>query len=270
LNEAFVVDRSIRDRLIAEDPASAELLKPFLRGRDVKRWRIEFAEQYLIKIESSNNKQHPWSGKSKEQAEKIFAKTYPAIHRWFHAFREKLIMRDDQGDYFWELRSCNYWKEFEQPKIAYPNICKRNEFAWDESGCLTNQKAFIIPRTNKYLLGILNSGIVMWLFTKLLAKLQNGFYEPSAIFIKDFPIPSPESGQKQQVVNIVNQILNSKQSNSKAFILPLEAEIDARVAHLYGLTEEEYSLILNELKPPDPFRVAALNFYRDISTGVLK
>lgn len=59
LNEAFIVDRATRDRLIAEHPSSADVLKPFLRGRDVKRWSIDFAEKYLIKIESSDNKQHP-------------------------------------------------------------------------------------------------------------------------------------------------------------------------------------------------------------------
>ena len=80
LNEAFVVDRATRDRLIREHKSSAEILKPFLRGRDVKRWRTEFAEQYLIKIESSENKDHPWSGKSEKEAEKIFDKTYPAIY----------------------------------------------------------------------------------------------------------------------------------------------------------------------------------------------
>ena len=48
LNDAFVVDRATRDRLIAEHPSSAEVLKPFLRGRDVKRWRVDFAEQYLV------------------------------------------------------------------------------------------------------------------------------------------------------------------------------------------------------------------------------
>ncbi len=57
---------------------------------------------------------------------------------------------------------------------------------------------------------------------------------------------------------------------TNALIIPLEAKIDARVAHLYGLTEEEYALILSELKPPDPFRLAALNFYRDIAKGAIK
>lgn len=82
-NQAFVVDRFTHDALIAADLSSAEVLKPFVRGRDVKRWQVDFAHQYLIKIESSENKKHPWSSKSEKQAEKIFAETYPAIHNHF-------------------------------------------------------------------------------------------------------------------------------------------------------------------------------------------
>lgn len=100
LNEAWVVDRTTRDKLIAEHDSSTEVLKPFLRGRDVKRWQVEYADQYLIKIESSENKQHVWSGKSKKEAEQIFAKTYPAIHAHLEKFRAGLIKRDDQGKNF--------------------------------------------------------------------------------------------------------------------------------------------------------------------------
>jgi len=145
LNEAFVVDRAARDRLIAEHPSSEEVLKPFLRGRDVKRWRVEFADQYLIKIESSENKKNPWSGKPEEAAEKIFAKTYPAIHGFFDDMRKALIKRYDQGKYFWELRSCDYWQEFEHPKILYQEIATYQAFAWDDSGAYTNNKTFLIP-----------------------------------------------------------------------------------------------------------------------------
>jgi len=241
LNEAFVVDRETRDRLIAEHKSSAEILKPFLRGRDVKRWRVEYADQYLIKIESSENVKHPWSGKPEKEAEKIFAKTYPAIHAWFQGFREGLINRDDQGHYFWELRSCAYWQEFGKPKIIYPNICKRNEFAWDDEKYCTNQKAFIIPRTSKYLLGVLNSSVVMWLFRQLLAKLQNEFYEPSAIFMRGFPIPvttDPGSIEK-----LVDKILAAKRANSDADVSAWEREIDRLVYQLYGLTEEEIEIV---------------------------
>jgi methylase of polypeptide subunit release factors len=122
LNAAFVVDRATRDRLIREHKSSAKILKPILRGRDAKRWCVEFGEQYLIKIESSENKSHPWSGKLEKEAEKIFSETYPAIHRWFQDSRAALLKRDDQGKYFWELRSCAYWQEFELPKLIVPAI----------------------------------------------------------------------------------------------------------------------------------------------------
>jgi len=240
LNDAFVVDRATRDRLIAEHSSSAEVLKPFLRGRDVKRWRVGFADQYLIKIESSENKIHLWSGKSAKAAEDIYAATYPAIHTFHQQFRAGLIKRADQGKYFWELRSCIYWQEFEQPKIAYPNICKRNEFSWDEDSYFINQKAFIIPRTSKYLLAILNSSAVMFLFKMLLAKLQNEFYEPSAIFLKLFPIPTAIPTDQTELEKLVQRILENP---NPANIADQEAEINDRVYRLFGLTREEIALI---------------------------
>lgn len=243
LNEAFVVDRATRDRLIAEHPSSEEVLKPFLRGRDVKRWRVDFAEQCLIKIESSENKQHPWSGKKDNEAESIFAETYPAIYGYLESYRDKLIKRDDQGKYFWELRSCKYWREFEQPKIVYPNICKRNEFAWDDKCFFTNQKAFIIPRASKYLLGILNSKVVFWLFEKLLAKLQHDYYEPSSIFMKDFPIPKIEHVHVDKIEFIVDEIIRTIQKNATIDINDKEHEIDELVYMLYGLAKDEIAII---------------------------
>jgi len=235
LNEAFVIDKITRDRLISEHPSSQEVIKPFLRGRDVKRWRIDFAEQYLIKIESSENKSHPWSDKGKIEAEAIFAQTYPAIYARFQEFRDKLIKRDDQGRFFWELRSCKYWQEFEQPKIIYPNICKRNEFTFDNSGYYTNQKAFIISCNDLTLLAILNSNVLMFLFEKILAKLQGNFYEPSSIFIKDFPIASATETQKQAIKYLVKQCLEAKGKDVKE----LETKINQIVYELYGLSEEE-------------------------------
>jgi len=241
LNEAYVVDRSTRDRLITEHYSSEKVLKPFLRGKDVKRWSVYFADQYLIRIESSENKHHPWSGQSAIKAERIFARTYPAIHRHFEAYRKALMERQDQGKYFWELRSCKYWEEFEQPKVAYPNICKRNEFAWDDKGYYINQKAFIIPNASKYLLGILNSAAVTWLFDKLLAKLQNGFYEPSAIFMKDFPIPV--TTKPEAIENLVNKILSAKSKDPDADVSDLEHQIDQMVYELYGLIPEEIAVV---------------------------
>lgn len=241
-NEAFIVDRETRDKLINEHSSSAEVLKPLIRGRDVKRWIVNFAEQYLIKIESSENKKHPWSDKPGKEAEKIFAKTYPAIYKRFNQYRDNLIRRIDQGKYFWELRSCAYWNEFKTGKIIYPNICSKNEFTFDENNYLTNQKTFIISRSSKYLTGILNSNIITWLFDKLLAKLQGGFYEPSTIFMKNMPIPKAEKKDKKEIEKLVEKCLNAKGVNCEQW----EAEIDDIVADLYGLSEEEKVIIKGE------------------------
>ncbi|MBS3967500.1 MAG: Eco57I restriction-modification methylase domain-containing protein [Truepera sp.] len=236
-NEAFVVGRAVRDALIQQDPKSAEVLKPFLRGRDVKRWRVDFAEQYLIKIESSENKTHPWSNKPDAEAERIFRDTYPAIHAFMQQYREQLIKRYDQGKYFWELRSCDYWQEFEQPKIVYPNICLRNEFAWDDQAYFSNQKTFIIPRAPKYLIGILNSQVVNWLFQQLLPKLQNGYFEPSAIYLTKFPIPNAPPPTQALVTRLVDYLLLSAQppaGSQAALMVPFfEQLLDALVFELY-------------------------------------
>jgi hypothetical protein len=242
-NEAFVIDRATRDRLINEHPSSAEVIKPFLRGRDVKRWCVDFAEQYLIKIESSENKEHAWSKLSEQEAEKIFDETYPAIYNHFSQFRKSLIKRCDQGRFFWELRSCIYWQEFEQPKIIYPNICKRNEFAWDELGYYTNQKAFIISSSDKVLLAVLNSNVVMFLFKNLLSKLQGDFYEPSSIFMKDFPIPNATESQRTAIEKLVQKCLDAKKDDPTADTSELEKQIDHLVYKLYQLTYNEVKII---------------------------
>jgi flagellar motility protein MotE (MotC chaperone) len=88
------------------------------------------------------------------------------------------------------------------------------------------------------------------------------------MYISPHAIPEQPKGEK--ISPLVNQIITVKRTDPNANITTLEAEIDARVAHLYNLSEKEYSLILSELKPPDPFRITALNCYRDIAKGVLK
>jgi len=163
LNEAFVVDRATRDRLISEHKSSAEVLKPFLRGRDVKRWRCAFADQYLIKIESSENKAHPWSGKPQAKAEAVFKQTYPAIHKFMDQFRDALVKRADQGKYFWELRSCIYWEEFESLKIVIPAITDKCNYALDEKGHFSNDKTSIcVSEAPEYTLALLNSSVLWW------------------------------------------------------------------------------------------------------------
>jgi hypothetical protein len=272
LNEAFVVDRATRDRLIREHKSSAEILKPFLRGRDVKRWQTNFAEQYLIKIESSENKSHPWSGKTEEEAEKCFANTYPAIHEHFHSLRgieldepdarncrnkfEQLQRRDDQGRFFWELRSCAYWNEFDQPKIIYPDIYEHQSFTWDESGNYAANTCYFIPSKEKWMTGLLNSQTVEWFYSNVSNKVRGGYLRAFSDYMKQIPIPAATPEQQKPVERLVERILSAKKQDAGADVSALEREIDQRVYALYGLTEDEIRLVegMSGKPPPkDPF-----------------
>ena len=248
LNEAFVVDGATRDRLIAEHPSSAEILKPFLRGRDVKRWRINFDDQYLIKIESSENKQHPWSGKPEKEAESIFARTYPAIHARLEGFREQLLKRDDQGKYFWELRSCAYWQEFQKPKVLYQEIATYQCFAFDESSTLASKTTFFIPAKDLALIALLNSSVVWWFLRNTCTSIRGGALTMQAIYISQIPIP--KTSNPQLLETLVTQILVITKTEDylsnptkQAKVKEYERQIDQMVYQLYDLTPEDIAVV---------------------------
>jgi type I restriction-modification system DNA methylase subunit len=241
LNEAFVVDQITRDHLIAECSASAEVLNPVLRGKDIKRWGVNFGEQYLIKIESSENAIHPWSNKPDAEAEQIFASIYPAVHAWLNSYRKGLMERDDQGKYFWELRSCKYWHEFELPKIVWGNLAVEPKFAFAQSGFYLTAPANIIVSDSKYLLGVLNSRVMQYLVSQSAAERQGGYLEYKPMYIS--PLAIPEQPKNEDISNLVNTILIAKSKDPKADVIKLEHQIDLLVYKLYGLTPEEIKLV---------------------------
>ena len=255
LNEAFVIDAETRKQLIAEDKKSAELIKPFLLGRDIKRYEQPTESKYLILIpkgwtrNKSNN--NPWNW---------FVQNYPAIARHLKPFQSKAEKRYDKGEYWWELRTCEYYEEFEKPKIIYPNICKKPEFTLDHNELFTNQKCFIIPNSDKYLLGILNSSTSFFLFNMLLPKLRGDFFEPSYVYFKDFPIRTikdnnlSDKSKYNLIISLVEQMLSlnkqlaeAKTDHEKTLIQrqidATDNQIDKLVYELYDLTPEEIVIV---------------------------
>jgi hypothetical protein len=164
-------------------------------------------------------------------------------------FAEQGRNRTDKGEFWWELRACDYYSEFEKPKIVYPNILKGPEFTYESGPLYTNQKCFIISLEDKYLLGVLNSKISAFLFESVLPKLRGNFYEPSYKYFKDFPIPSAPQEVRKRIAFLTDQILEFK-NNSKAKtakfkkgIDKLEEEVDNLVYGLYNLNAEEIQLV---------------------------
>jgi adenine-specific DNA-methyltransferase len=240
-NEAFVIDEATKDRLIAEDPRSAEVVKPFLAGRDVKRYQAPRADKYLIFTRRG-----------------IDIEQYPALKAHLEQYRTQLEPRPADwkgktedwpgrkpGSYKWyEIQdSVDYYQEFEKEKIVYPNICKQPEFTMDSEEIYTNQKCFIIPCGDRALLGILNSSLFFFLFRNILPKLRGDFYEPSSIYFKLFPIVSEDSDLYSKIETLATEIMKLKQSSPAADTTQLESEIDRLVYALYGLTEAEIALV---------------------------
>ena len=155
LNEAFIIDKKKYDELVATDPRSAEILKPILRGRDIKRYRAEWAGLYLIAMFPALH---------------LDIDQYPAIRDYLKTFGKALEQSGERGSrkktnnkWFEVQDTIAYWKEFEKEKIIYPNMTKYCPFVVEDANFLTNQKCFILTSEKeslRYLAAILNS----WVF----------------------------------------------------------------------------------------------------------
>ena len=241
LNEAFVIDEATRERLIAEDPKSADLIKPWLRGRDIRKWKAQWAGLHLITIASSANRDWPWSKeRSEAKTRSLFAKAYPAIHRHLSLHEDKLKIRDDKGKFWWELRSCIYWSEFERPKLVYQEIATFQSFGYAEDGLICNNKCFLIPEKNDFLLGLLNSKVTWWFLGNLTSGLVGGARAMQMPYMEQLPIPSTTAAQKSPITERVRKILADPDSPA---VPSLEEEINQLTYDLYKLTTEEVKII---------------------------
>jgi hypothetical protein len=230
-NEAFVVDRATRDRLIAEHKSSAEVLKPFLRGRDVKRWRVEYQDLWLIFTRRG-----------------IDIDEFPAIKKHLEQYKDRLTPGvpggRKPGSYKWYEIQDNiaYWQEFEQPKIIIPSIVQAVEYSVDFEGYYGNDKTSIcVTESAPFLAAFLNSSVLWWFIRQLAASKQGGFYEFKPMYVTQLPIPEVEN--KKPIETLVCQILATKEQDAGADVSALERQIDELVYELYGLTDEEIAIV---------------------------
>ena len=190
LNEAFTIPGERKQELLFEWPGSSDILFPCLRGRDVRRWYVEEADYWLIKIESSENKKHSWSGLPEADAWQVFSAEQPAIARYFCEWQDRLMARQDKGKYFWELRSCAFWEEFKQPKVFMPAIERRATYVPILEEMYGNNKThFIATERWAYLASVLNSSISWWFTQQVFTTKAGGYYEFIPQFVGQIPIP---------------------------------------------------------------------------------
>jgi len=239
LNEAFVIDFETRAQLIAEDPQSEKIIKPFLAGRDIKRYQQPKSDKFLILFE----KGYTDKSRGKLDAEDWLKNTFPAIHQHLIPNKEAAAKRYDKGDYWWELRACDYYGEFVKPKIIIPAIVKSASYTWDSEGFFSNDKTSIITGVEKYFLGILNSKAIDFYLKQIASTKQNGYFEYKPVYVSQLPICNVNDDQKVLLEELVQKVLSAKAANPQQDTTEWEAEIDALVYELYGLTAEDIAVV---------------------------
>ncbi|MFN7708268.1 MAG: Eco57I restriction-modification methylase domain-containing protein [Sphingobacteriia bacterium] len=263
LNEAFVVDAATKDRLIAEDPRSIEVLKPFLRGRDIKRYEKPVAETWLILLPKGITIKSARDGEplpaflqgtvveeaparygtiAYEEAEEWLKGSYPAIYKWLLPFREKAEARANQGDFWWELGACSYYPEFLKPKIEVPAIVSRSSCTLDTQGAFSNDKTTIITGEKVLLvLPLLNSRAAEFFMKCISPTRQNDYYEYKPVYLARIPIPKASKAQQKNLEKLAQQVMDAKAQGADT--ANLEAQIDTLVYELYSLSTDEIALI---------------------------
>jgi adenine-specific DNA-methyltransferase len=229
-NKAFVITETTRRRLIGADSRSAELIKPWLRGRDIDRWVVRRSRQYVLYVTRN-----------------CPIERYPAIEAYLAQFRKALERRDgvrNNGPCPWyalsRSRSENRWA-FEQPKIIYPHFNIESNFAYDDSGAYGNDKTYVIPEASLFLLGLLNSCVSCFFLQQLAPSVQQGYMEFRTIYVSQIPVPDASPARKADVEALVRKLLDAKGQGPQ--VAEWEGELNSLVYGVYGLTDQEIVIV---------------------------
>jgi type I restriction-modification system DNA methylase subunit/REP element-mobilizing transposase RayT len=247
LNKAFLINDVVKKELISEEPNAIEHIKPFIQGRDVSAYLPPKANNNLILFERGSTKEI-LGDCSEEEAWKWLRITYPSIANWLKPFEMKAKKRTDQGDFWWELRACDYYDEFEKPKIMYQVFQVKPCFIYDTDGFYCNNSMWIIPTRKKSLLGILNSKMGWWLITKYCTQIRGG----CQLIWKYFgQIPIPElNGELDENVEKMMKLNNELQkiTDLLADLLLSKFDIEKLSRKLQNWHELTFKQFLKELK----------------------
>lgn len=247
-NEAFVIDGATRQRLLDEDPNSADVIFPWLRGRDLKRWQTKPSGKFVIFTRRGIDiKKYP---AVKCHLEQFKSKLEPRPREWKPAYPGEKWAGRKAGSYKWYEIQDNiaYHKEFLKPKIMWPEISAEFRITYDTSNLFCNNKAYILPTEDLFLLGILSSKTMEFFAAHTVDKIKGDSYCLYAHYVEKFPIPQADDAARQLLRNEVAAIIARVQADPADDITAQERKIDELVYDLYGLSMRERDIIENEIR----------------------
>ena len=223
-NDAFIIDGKKRAELIAQDPKSEEIIRPILRGRDIKRYGYEFADLYLINTHN---------GVKEKGIKRIDIDDYPAVKTHLDSFYKQLEKRQDKGDTPYNLRNCAYIEDFSKQKIIWKIIGNELAFCIENGNFMINNACYLLTGNHlEYIVAFLNSKPIKWFSLQTnMNKTGVGDMQVGAQNISLFPIPMPKAQYEQEIINLL------KISDYQ--------KVEKLINEIYHLSEEEKTFLKN-------------------------
>ena len=232
-NKAFIIDDTTKEALIAEDPSSADIIQPILRGRDIQRYQAEWAGLWLIDTHNGYG-----------DIPAININRYPAIKAHLNRFYPQLKKRQDKGRTPYNLRNCTYHDDFTKGKLFWIELVEKGRFAFDDSGIYGEATSFMMTgECLKYLCAVLNAELVRWFLQQVAPTSGMGTLRWKKVYVETIPVPKISTVEQRPLIQLVDCILEVKAANPAADVSALENEIDQIVYLLYKLTPEEIAIV---------------------------
>ena len=215
--------------MIAEDARSADIIKPVLRGKDIQRYRAQWAGRWLIDAHNGYG-----------SVPAVDIGEYPAIKTYLDEFYPQLERRQDKGRTPYNLRNCAYHAVFNKEKLFWMDMSDRGRFAYSDLEMYCNDKGFMMTgKSLKYLCAVLNSTVVTWFVRNTALTTGAGLTQWKKFAVERLPIPEISIAKQRPFVRLLDGILEAKDADPEVDTTELEAEIDRLLYQLYGLTAGE-------------------------------
>ena len=245
-NDAFIIDGAKRAELIAADPKSADIIRPILRGRDIKRYGYTFADLWIINVHN---------GVKEKGIPRIHIGDYPAIKAHLDNFYEKLVKRADKGDTPYNLRNCAYMDDFSKQKIVYAETMRIHRgnnaerfprFSFIDENAYLDKTCFMITGEHLlYLLAVMNSSLMQYYIQHNIAVLDTGGFLMQKIYVEHFPIPTIESKSYKEIVDMCTETLLLQKENRDSS--DIESQIDLKIYEMFELTHDEICFLEHQI-----------------------
>lgn len=249
-NEAFIIDATTKERLCKEDPKSAEIIKPIIRGRDVNRYYYINSGKYLI------NTHNGYISTEGKKINPVNINKYPSVKNYLYNYKQNLEKREDKGVTFYNLRNCAFVEDFSKDKIIWLELTDVNKFAYsDKEDYLLAGSFLMVGESLKYLLAFLNSKLCLFNFTLICNSSGMDTIQWKKFALEKLPVKKITNDEQKPFIDLVDKILEITKTHDylrniekQAQVREYEKQIDQLVYKLYELTPEEIKIVEDEIK----------------------